>query len=100
MILGGRKQQSERDPKKGKLLPEVFEKPVDDKAFRQAAPDPMFPKEAGADRASWEYRTVLASDTAELGAWGAEGWELVAVNPRPGDQALFYFRRPKRGGAA
>ncbi len=96
----GRKQQPE-NPREKRLL-EAIEKPIDQKAFRQAAPDPMFPaaKPAEPERPMWEYRAALAPDTADLSAFGAEGWELVAVNPRPGDQALFYFRRPKRGGAA
>ncbi len=89
------------NPRERRFL-EAVEKPLDEKAFRQVAPDPMFPvsKPAGLERPAWEYRTILGADTADLRAYGAEGWELVAVNGRPGDQALFYFRRPKRGGAA
>ncbi len=86
------------NPREKRFL-EAVEKPLDEKAFRQVVPDPMFPV-AQPPRPSWQYRMALGADTADLSAYGAEGWELVAVNPRPGDQALFYFRRPKSGGAA
>lgn len=46
--------------------------------------------------AKWEYKSLLLSRTADLNRMGLEGWELISVIPQPGDQAVFYFRRPKR----
>jgi hypothetical protein len=57
----------------------------------------------------WDYRTVYASafytmsnvfDDAALSKVGADGWELVAINPGPPNQpgmAQFIFRRPIGG---
>lgn len=52
---------------------------------------------AGAPRpqTQWEYRTAKMDRDADLAQFGAEGWELVAVNALPNDEALFHFKRRK-----
>jgi hypothetical protein len=63
------------------------------KQFRDV-PDAMTPASLmTGDRPRWEYKSVLLPDTADLNRFGSEGWELVGVKQRPGDQAVFYFRR-------
>jgi hypothetical protein len=46
----------------------------------------------------WEYRTAIMDPGADLGQFGAEGWELVAVVAVPLDPmtATYYFKR-RRG---
>lgn len=44
----------------------------------------------------WEYKFVASTTGAELNVLGKDGWELVAVEPRSGNNAAtFYFKRPK-----
>lgn len=44
----------------------------------------------------WEYKVVASTTGAELNVLGREGWELVAVEPRMGNNpTTFYFKRPK-----
>jgi hypothetical protein len=43
----------------------------------------------------WEYRAARMDLDADLGQFGAEGWELVAVVPVPHDPmtAMYHFKR-------
>ncbi|MBP2475289.1 hypothetical protein JOF53_004161 [Crossiella equi] len=47
----------------------------------------------------WEYATVplLTHATKQiLDQWGADGWELVSVQPGPtGEQLIAFLKRPK-----
>ena len=54
----------------------------------------------------WEYKVVapgeyvqLPTIEKELNRWGAEGWELVAIEPmRSNYGALAYFKRQQEQG--
>ncbi len=48
-----------------------------------------------AEEPRWEYKTVIGARTQDLNALGADGWELVAAIPQPGDQTAYYFKRRK-----
>lgn len=69
--------------------------------------DPWFKKQQTSETVTrWEYRAEYAStfytksntfDVTGLNKLGAEGWDLVAINPGPPNQqgmAMFIFRRP------
>ncbi len=67
-----------------------------ERAFHDAINDPMIPATLEvAAPPRWEYRSVLLPREADINPYGAEGWELVSVTAQPGDQAVYYFRRPK-----
>ncbi len=71
---------------------------VDDKMLQTGNADPMAPASTVLDELepTWEYKSVLLKDTADINAYGADGWNLVAVSPRPGDMAVFQFKRRRR----
>jgi hypothetical protein len=44
----------------------------------------------------WEYKFVASTTGAELNILGKDGWEMVAVEPRVGNNpTTFYFKRPR-----
>ncbi len=70
-------------------------KTVDERMVREVlvpkpalpAPPPLAP--------AWEYKTVVGRREADLNSFGADGWELIAAIPQPGDQTAYYFKRRK-----
>lgn len=44
----------------------------------------------------WEYKFIASTTGAELNALGKDGWELVAIEPRNGNNGTtYYFKRPR-----
>ena len=71
-----------------------------DRGMTAASPDPMIPATLEAIAPPrWEYKSVLLARQADINSYGAAGWELISVIPQPGDNAMFYFRRPKQDSA-
>ncbi len=74
-----------------------FRKSVDEKMVRdvpnalRAVPGTL-PR---TEETNWEYKTILASRSADLNVYGRAGWELVSAIPQPADQAAYYFKRRK-----
>lgn len=73
------------------------EKHAADSKMIRDLPDRMQPKVGflNLEPVRWEYQSVLAPRLTDISDFGARGWELVAVIPQAGDQAVFYFRRTK-----
>ncbi len=72
-----------------------------DRGMTAASPDPMIPATLGVTALpTWEYKSALLARQADINPYGAAGWELVSVIPQPGDNAMYYFRRPKQDSAA
>ena len=71
----------------------------DEKMVQARDADPMSPAGTLLEQRepTWEYKSVVLRDTPDFNAYAADGWELMPmIKPRPGDQAVFYFRRRKR----
>lgn len=64
-------------------------KSIDSKMIRP------IPGEVVLSAPEWEYKTVIASRSADLNALCLGAWELVAVTAQPGDMATYYFKRIK-----
>ena len=72
----------------------------DEKMVHTQDADPMTPVPGTLlqlEEPTFEYRSVVLMDTADLNPYGADGWELMSTISRPGDQAVFHFRRKRRG---
>ena len=70
----------------------------DEKMVQARDADPMAPVGTLLEQGepTWEYKPVVLQDTANINAYGADGWELVSTIPRPADRAVFHFRRRKQ----
>ncbi len=68
-----------------------------DRGMTSMRPDPMAPGSMleVLGPPLWEYKSVLLARDANINSFGADRWDLISVIPQPGDNAMYYFRRPK-----